>query len=413
MKYTNVKPRILDLTLSKRTDLIKLLLAACILSMGTSLIANYVTDYFKDRMFINLILGVLLNLLVAIYYIYKIIIEAEAVVKIEGLIAIETKNNSICEIFRYEFSENLADTMRAVFVENEALKQYWEEGFNDEEIKDEETNKKKGAKENSNKKGNENNQYYAIVRLTEDNLQKEKKKADKILEEVIEYLMIEQLSTHLSTYFNNYNQQDKLIKEYTRNDFPEILLQNRIVNLLSTPFEDRAIFVKAGMTKNPPKGEIVAIYGNDGSRFTKFDLVLPNGSTIKRPKDGVLTVENNRIFLQMEINYGGFASTLPKGFEQNYLGLDIHDLDTRQLDITLKYKIKPLAIIHSSKWNYHHWIDSFVERLIDYLSFDSFIHNVSWETNLTGIITSNQRRKILKERSETENKTNTSITNNN
>ncbi|KOY87900.1 hypothetical protein AD998_18725 [bacterium 336/3] len=395
------KTGILDLTLSKRTELIKLLLAACILAMGTSLIANFLTEYFKAKMIVSLILGGILIIVVVVYFIYTIISEAEKEIEIEGLIAIEKKSKNVCPILRYEFSENLADTMSAVFLENEALKQYWEEDF-----KNKKTNDEKKEKVNNNSESNEQKKedtgYYAIIRVIDDKSSKEKKKADKILEETVEYLIIEQLSMHLSTYFNNYG-QDKFIKEYTRTDFPEILLQNRIVNLLSTPFEDRAIFVKAGMTKNPPEGEIISIYGNDGSRFTRFDLVLPKGSTIKRPSDGILTVENNRIFLQIEIKYGGFASALPKGFEQNYLGLDIRDLDTRKLDITLRYKIKPLALFYRSKWNYHNWVDSFAERLIEYLSFGTFVHNVNWEANLTSIITANQRRRILKERSETEN----------
>lgn len=395
------KTGILDLTLSKRTDLVKLILAACILAMGTSLIANYLTDYFKSKMIITLFIGGGLIILVVFYFIYSIISEAEKEVIIEGVIPIEHKTKSICPIPRYEFSETLADTMNAVFLENEALKNYWEEDF-----KSEEPHPKEEASADKNGKQKEKKtdevEYFSIVRVANEKHKKEKKKGDKLLEEVIEYLIIEQLSTHLSGYFNGYSHQDKLIKEYTRIDFPEMLLQNRIVNLLSTPFEDRAIFAKAGLAKNPPEGEIFSIYGNDGSRYTKFDLVLPNGSTIVRPADGVLIVENNRIFLQIQIHYGGFASNLPKGFEHNYLGVDQRELDTRGIDIRLSYKIKPLALLYRSKWNYHNWVDSFAERLIEYLSFDTFVQNVNWETNLTGIIAANQRRRKLKEMEKAE-----------
>jgi hypothetical protein len=396
------KTGILDLTLSKRTDLIKLLLAACILAMGTSLIANFLTNYFKNSMFVTLLLGGGLILLIAIYFFCIIIREAEKEIEIKGLIAIEKKNNKVRPILRYKFSENLSDTMDAVFLENEALKSNWEEDFKKQETEKKSQSKVEQPTENENlKEKKEDTGYFAIVRLIEDIKDKEKKKSDKILEEIVEYMIIQQLSTHLSSYFNNYG-QDKLIKEYTRTDFPEILLQNRVVNMLSTPFEDRAIFVKAGMNRNPPKGEIVSIFGNDGSRFTRFDLVLPIGSTIKRPEAGVLTVENNRIFLQIEIHYKGFGAVLPKGFEQNYLGLEMRELDTKKMNIILKYKIKPLALFYRSRWNYHNWVDSFADRLIEFFSFDNFVDNVNWEANLTGIIAANQRRKILLEKSEAE-----------
>lgn len=411
----NKSKRILDLTLSKKTDLIKLVLAAFILALGTSLLANYITDYFKNNLQVILFLGLFLIIIVIIYFIYNIIKEAQNEIEIEGLVAIENKTNVVCPILRYEFSETLSDTMNAVFLENEAIKQHWDEDFkkkNQEKEKEKEKEKNDNLNTSNNVKKDKIG-YFSIVRVTGEDAKREKTKADKILEETVEYLILEQLSTHLSTYFNDYSEQDKVIKEYTRNDFPEILLQNRIVNLLSTPFEDRAIFIKAGMTTNPPNGEVVAIYGDDGSRFSRFDLFLPKGSIVKRPSNGLLTVENNRIFLQIEINFENFASTLPKGFEQNYLGLNPREIETKKIDIKLKYRIKPKAIFFGAKWNYYNWVDSFADRLVEYFCFDTFIKTVNWETNLTGIIATNQRRKKLKEFEKLKNQDNKEPVNNN
>lgn len=391
------KKGILELTLSKRTDLIKLILAAFILAVGSGLIANYLTDYFKTSPIVFLIIGGVFIVSVIIFFVYSIINEANKEIVIDGIVPINNKSNKVIPIFRYEFSEKLEDTMEAVFLENEALKQYWEDDFKKKAEKDNEDNSRNKNTEPVKKNGIG---YFSIVRVEEKEDKKVKSKSNKILEEIVEYLIIEQLSRHLSTYFNNYSGQDEMIKKHTRNDFPEILLQNRIVNLLSTPFEDRAIFVKAGMTSNPPKGEIVAIYGNDGSRFSKFDLYLPKGSIIKRPQDGILTVENNRIFIQIEIHYGNFSSTLPKGFEQNYLGLEHRDLSVKKIDIRLNYKLKPIAFFYRSKWNYHNWVDSFEERLIEFFSFENFISTINWETNLTNIIINNQTRRILKEKED-------------
>ncbi|HEY5534546.1 MAG TPA: hypothetical protein VIL99_06405 [Ignavibacteria bacterium] len=397
------KKGILELTLSKRTDLTKLILAACILALGIGLIANYLTNLFVlDRPLIIIFTGLILVFLVVVFFIYSIIVEADKKIGIEGIIALERKTNDIYPIMRYEFSESLVDTLNAVFLENKALKKYWDEEFKKNESEKIKKNKQKQEKisniENPESVKNRDIGYFAILSVTDDISNKEKSKSDKILEEVVEYLIIEQLSTHLSTYFNDYDEQDKIIKEYTRHDFPEILLKNRIVNLLSTPFEDRDIFVKTGVAEIPSEGEIIAILGGDGSRFSRFDLKLPKGSIVKRPANGILSVENNRIFLQIEINYGKFVATLPKGFEQNYLGLNHNDLDIRKIDINLRYKIKPIAFFYRSKWNYHNWVDSFAERLIDFFSFETFVEHINWETSLTGIIINNKRRKLFKER---------------
>jgi hypothetical protein len=408
----NDKKGIISLLLTKRSDFVKLILGAFILALGTSLLANYLTYLLKNQMVWVAILSGGFIVSVLTYLVLSIISENTREIEIDSVIVFDRKNKSVFPILRYEFSESLNETLTAVFIEDEALKKYWEDDFKDEKEKkphngrNTETHKPEDTKETSLKEMSNNVGYFSIVRVTADDVE-EKTKSNKILEEAVEYIIIEQLSTHLSTYFNDYDEHDKLIKEYTRSDFPEILLQNRIINLLSTPFEDRAIFVKAGMTENPPEGEIVSIYGGDGSRFTRFDLVLPSGSTVKRPSDGVIVLENKRISLRIEVHYDGFTATLPGGFEHNYLGIIDRELDARQLNISLSYRIKPETLFFRSKWNYHNWVDSFAKDLFEFASFDNFIEKINWETTFTGIVTASHRRRILKEREEEKKKSTT------
>jgi len=295
--------------------------------------------------------------------------------------------------------------MKAVFLENEALKKYWEDDFQTKKSNDEEESKEKPA---NDKIENQNKEvaYYSIVRIDrKEDEQKKEKKSDVVLEEAIEHVMIDQLSTHLSTFFNDYSNEDQLITELTRKDIPDILLKNRIINLLSTPFEDRAIFVKAGMADKPPKeGEIVSIFGSDGSKYERFDLVLPKGSKVSRPKRCSLEIDNNRINFKIELKNEGFRSTLPHGFEYNYLGVVDRDLVVRKIDIVLTYRIKPLSLLYSSRWNYHDWIDSFADRLEEFASVDRFVKRINWDSALTSIITINQRNKIIRAREKEKEK---------
>lgn len=389
---------ILDLILSKRTDFIKLIFAALILALGSSLLANYITDCFKSQTIWILILAIVFISSVVCYFIISIIKDAQGEIKIDALFAIDKKKKNIFPIPRYDFSETLDSTMTAVFIENEAIKKHWEEQFkiveDETENKDKVKNHEKSSEKNKTIKDDIG--YFSIIKVTSEN-EEGNSESDKILEETVEYVILEELSTHLSNYFNDFNDNDSVIKEFTRNDFPEILLQNRIINILSTPFEDREIFVKGGMSKNDFEGEVVSIYGQDGSRFSKFELVLPFGSIVNRIGDGFLKIENSRIVLLIEIINEGFGGVLPHGFEYNYLGKKSMDLDVRQLQIILNYKIKPLALLHGSKWNYHNWIDSFIKRLVEFASFEDFLQNINWESNLTGIILSNQKEMRLKE----------------
>lgn len=394
MKQNNI----LAYLLSRKADLIKLILGAFILALGTSLLANYLTDWLSDKMNVVLIISISLISLVVLYFVYSLLKDTKKSISIESVIVIDPKNKEIFPIPRFEFSERLNRTMKAVFLENEALKKYWEDDFKSKkanEKKEPIDKKANGEEQNSDKKV----EYFSIVRIDrKEDEQKKEKKSDVVLEEAIEHVIIDQLSIHLSTFFNDYSNEDQLITELTRKDIPDILLKNRVVNLLSTPFEDRAIFVKAGIADKPrEEGEVVSIFGSDGSKYERFDLVLPKGSKVSRPKRCSLEIDNKRINFKIEMKNEGFGSTLPHGFEYNYLGVIDRDLVVKKLDIALTYTIKPLSLLYSSKWNYHDWIDSFAERLEEFASVDKFVERINWDSTLTSIITNNQRKKIIRE----------------
>lgn len=388
---------ILNSILNKRADLIKVIFVAILLAFGIGLLVNYFTLLFETKSNIILYGGIFFILLVFIYLTISILLGCKRRMKVSGLIVF--KNENIIPIDRYIFSERLSETLQAVFIENKALKQSWSEDFNKKENRE-----KNKSTDTENKELNPEEKplsYYSIIKLeVPENEIKKDTKSKKILKEAVEYIFIEKLSTHLSTHFNDYTDEDKILKEFTRSDFPNILLQNRLINLLSSPFEDRPIFLKAKMTKHKEKGKIVAIGGSDGSRFTRFDLVLPKKSEVIRKENGVLQIKSPRMILEFNINYGDFAATLPRGFEYNYLGISSSKISVKEIDLNLEITIKPLALLFSKGWNYYNWIDSFISKFSDVFSFDAFIKKIEWESTLTRIIVTNQRQKFAYEHSK-------------
>lgn len=381
---------ILNSILNKRAELTKLIFVVFLLALGTGLIVNYLTKIFDANISIILILGSLIVFIVFAYLIISILFDCKREISASGIVAI--KNNKVISIDRYDFSERLSDTLNAIFIENEALKQSWELDFKIEDnSKDGETIVKNEKEIDAKEKAIS---YMSIVRVDkpENEIYKEKN-SHKILKEAVEYIFIEKLSTHLSTYFNNYSDEDKILKEFTRTDFPNILLQNRIINLLSSPFEDRPIFLKAKMKKDVD-GEIVAIMGSDGSRFSRFDLVLPRKSKVIRKNDGTLQIKSPKLTMEFTIKYGAFGATLPRGFEYNYLGIDSKKISSTHIDINLKISINPLSLLVNRGWKYYNWIDSFIMGFDKMISFEKFISRIDWEGTLTRIIATNQRQKV-------------------
>ncbi|MFA5404133.1 MAG: hypothetical protein WC358_04290 [Ignavibacteria bacterium] len=382
---------LLQNALEKRSDLIKLILGAFILSISTCLIGNFLNDNYKKSV---LLIAVLLALIVFIFLIYTFLGNCKNSITIEAIVPLDKECKCVYDIFRYEFSKKLRETLKAVFIENEAFKKIWEEQFESKNSNENELKKNKTIERN---KGNEKEfndnpvEYYSVVKVVGE--EEKKTKSEKLLEEALEYIFIDELSLNLSSFFQKKETEDNILKEYDRNDFPKILLDNRIINMLSTPFSDRQIFSKIKM-KPPDGGEIIFITGTDGSMYSRFNLVLPIGSKVSRIKDGHIRVENKRIVLDLLINYTKFYSNFPVGFQYNYLGIEKENLDSRKLIITLNAKIKPLSLLTNFGWEYHKWIDSFISSLEKFCSFEYFIKEIDWESNLTRIIISNQKEEI-------------------
>ncbi len=88
------------------------------------------------------------------------------------------------------------------------------------------------------------------------------------------------MSSHLSSYFNN-NVYNNNIIEYGRQDFPELLLNNRIIELISKPIEEREKLTdlkqRFEITREDDEGKeiIESVISSDGVRFERFNLQLP------------------------------------------------------------------------------------------------------------------------------------------
>lgn len=384
---------------SKKNDLIKLIFSAAILSLGINLSAYYICKKLESSPNIILLISILTILSIVIYVVFLFFKNSEKEINISSAIAIDKDSKKIISIPRYEFSEDLSRNISSVFIENEAFKKIWFDEIFPKKTKTPLSTAPKTEEGTSTneKKDSTDVEYISIVKqsISDEDIQRKTNNAEKLLNEAIEYTILEKLSLTLSTYFNNFSEEDKYIKTYTREDIPQYLLKNRILNLLSTPISDRSTFIKSGINQNPPKGEIVAIMGSDGTQYNKFDLILPKNSVIKRHENGILQISNNSIDLQIQINNNGFTANTAPLFEKYYLGFhNPRKLIARKIDIKIFYKVKLLTIFSSKRKKYHSWVDYFSNELMDYCSFKLFLKKIHWEECLTNIIVAKQKERL-------------------
>jgi hypothetical protein len=289
---------------------------------------------------------------------------------ISAVIFIDKHSNELLEVRDYEFSRNLQKTLRAVKAENKAIYNEWDNDplcsptANPSPVHSEETTSTPF--------------YISIVRMKVE--EHKVPTAAKLLEEAASFVILEELSIHLSTYFND-STNDYFIKEYSRNDIPAFLLKNRVLNLLSTPIEQRDIFIKMQQQHIPhiPPGELFSVWGSDGSMYRRFNLVLPKGSTIHYSEIGSINIETNRFAFELSAKYTGSHAVVDPTFIERYVGADSDSIELRKVTISLSGRIKPLSLLSGSKWEYYEWLDSFRSKLVAACDFKAFQQQINWD----------------------------------
>ncbi len=367
--------------LQSRKNLCQLLVVAILLALSVNLLANWFCKFFSDETWIIILSGIFL-LVIAVLYLVRLLLKESAIeYEFEATLIFDPKNKSHIEIDQYGWSEKFDKVLNALLVENEAFKSVWEEEYVYWQLKN---NIDKDSQSNSDEKNefskNVNKDgisYLAIVQVENEPIE-ERRLHKSLLIEVAEFCLLDFLALHLSEYFEHTEHDEKQVTTIERQHIPDILLENRVLSLLTTPIEDRQIFLKSGVKKFPSKGEIQALYASNGAVYELFRLTLPKGTKISRPQPGVLHLEHRNFKLTMECLFYGFNLNLPRYFEELYLGREFNSTDPREFNIVINAQLRNSAFILLNGWTYYKWIDSFIEYLQQHIEFKVFLEQIDW-----------------------------------
>lgn len=340
-----------------RGAFLELLAAAVVLALGVNVLATTLIEMLSLPHIYQLLVAILV-ILTALLLIARKIIRAGYVQKsISAVVVVSKKGNELVRIPRYRFSEALSDYLESLFSENEALKKVW-------------------AADPLSK------QFDFDAKTGEANYRKTE--ASLLLQEAIEYFVLDRLSTHLTDYFNKPPFDESLLKEFGREDVPSVLFKNRFLDTFSKPMTERPAFVDEALKHKPRFGTVVASFGKGQARYERFDLVLPEKSKVTRTAHGAIEIDTPKFKLHIEAVFDGFGAVLPSRFERLYLRHDDYaDLSVYGAKIGIAVSFKPLALVTQIGWNYHMWLDSFLESLTKESSKAQFLQRISWESART------------------------------
>jgi hypothetical protein len=327
---------------SQKKNLFKNFLLVVILSTGVSLIANAVT---KDAdLLIAIIPGLACLLFVALYYIKDYFGYSSYEIKLKTVLSVD-KDKKVIGISRFRFSEDFSEIYNSVMSENKAYLALWEDAFSWENEKDD--------------------------------------KGKKFVNEFLEYLFIHWISLKLNSYFAEIDENATEI--IGREQIPDVLIKNRVIELITKPFEEREKFQKRMKEKGIGEGKIVYMNGEDGVVFDRLEIELPRKSKVYR--EGNTLVINNRNFdIRFDADFQGFGNVLPLYFESFYMNRSHDNVHNYMISLKMAIKLKPFFLLSFKDWEYLGWIDKIGDKFIEYFSFDEFVNNIGYEQAVTNHI---------------------------
>lgn len=333
-------------------NFIKLVVIAILLAFGINLISSQFVALAIFSPLVTVFLGLILCVISVLYLAANIFGGLIKNHTFDAFIVYDNEKNEIIPVPRYQFSENICEYLEAAFKENSALKTIWERKPLSSFFQGDSTD--------------ESNQKSAHLVL-----------------EAAQYFLLNKLSINLEDYFADESFKEHNLIKYGRKDIPEVLLNNKFLELFSRPMDERPTFVEETFDEVEMSGEIVCAYQN-GAIYEKFNLVLPNKSNLSQPTDNKIEIETEKLKISVTTLFEGFSTVLPEMFIEYYLGInDPIKCHVFALKIDMQIVMKLRALFSSSGWEYYHWVDSFLDIIEDEVSKNAFFEGINWESACT------------------------------
>ena len=341
-------------------------------AIGVNLIVSGLVLRIKSTYASTLvIIGIAICVCMSGLYIYNRLRSQKRSNVVRGFFIYDREEKAIIKIPRYEIVERMWLYMISVKTHNPKLRELWES----DEVALVVEQKDKTPR-------------YQIV----------KTESDKLFVELLEYCVLDILSCHLIDFFNSYESKDLITLK--REDMPDIIGGNRFLSWLSEDNEeerkefDRILFDK----ELSPKERVDAIKRKKAPKpFARFEMVLPKNGTITRTEDGI-KIDHPLLSLVSSCSFSGCTENLPVCFEKHYLGIDNAQWRYAALSYSVNYTVsfKLRSFFSRKRSAYSKWIDSFSDRINEFMSKEVFFERIGWETANTIIQCESNLSKVVK-----------------
>ena len=378
--------------LTERNSLTNIIIGTIIASLGVNLISESILQMFFFGAHIMLIIGIGASLASVWYFIRIMTAKRTQVRNYSGFFIVDHVEKKVIPVNRYPYSINLSRYLESACAESQDIRMVLERSIYvpDTTIKI--------PRENIDEVRTEREERAAAKKpmATPDR---------RLILEATEYFVFRMLSTHLTNYFNDEKFKEQNLTKLERKDIPQVLLENRFLNLFSKPMEERvAAFEDRYVSKSTKGGS-----SESGAEFSHFHLILPTKAKVSRIDEKTCEITTQKFTLSVAILYSGADELLPADFEKYYLRLQEYYqrsnpsmVKEKAIEIEVKVFFKNSIFFSRTGLQYYEWLDSYLDKLEEEFSSSYFFKKIGWDSVSTLMDCLNRGGDHLKGSSRTD-----------
>jgi hypothetical protein len=357
--------------LTERNSLTNIIIGTIIASLGVNLISESILQMFFFGAHIILIIGIGASLASVWYFIRIMTAKRTQVRNYSGFFIVDHVEKKVIPVNRYPYSINLSRYLESACAESQDIRMVLERSIYVPDTTIE------IPRENIDEEEIERKERAAAKKLmaTPDR---------RLILEATEYFVLRMLSTHLTNYFNDEKFKEQNLTKLERKDIPQVLLENRFLNLFSKPMEERAAasFEDRYISKSIQGGS-----GESNTDFRHFHLILPTKAKVSRTGENTCEITTKKFTLRVSILYLGADEHLPADFEKYYLRLQEYYkrsnpsmLKEKAIEIEVKVFFRNSIFFSTTGIQYYEWLDSYLDKLEEEFSRPYFFKKIGWDS---------------------------------
>jgi hypothetical protein len=347
--------RMISQFIGNRRILVELIVVAIVLAFSVNWIASALLDLGWISADMALEIAILLAFGCTAYFGTRLLWPRRHLHEFHGFFILDSKRKELVPMWRYHYAWRLNQYLQSAFTENSTVKKTWEKGLAGGRIQ---------------------------FQDTEANRSDESRAVHQIISEATEYFILEELSIHLTDYFDDPAFRDRHLRILKRNDIPDVLLSNRFLEMFSKPVEDRPVFDSRG-TEVKHKDQVVMAVSEEGAIYSRFSLTLPRKARVRRVSQNAIVIETDRFALSISIDFQGYSTVISHEYESYILNVNPDACQEYMITVRFQVVLKFASLLMPRGWEYYRWIESFMEAFDRRFSEDRHFLDIGWSQACT------------------------------